>query len=97
MADKAKDKDHSRAEEIGLHNLKPKPGSTHRRKRVGRGEGRAHGGVEPPRQHDQMPASGGAHSARSSTDESGVSHRRTRTTPRPAASTRFIEQVAAET
>ena len=29
----------TRAEEIGLHNLKPKPGSTHRRKRVGRGEG----------------------------------------------------------
>jgi large subunit ribosomal protein L15 len=38
MADKAR-KDDSRAEEIGLHNLKPKPGSTHRRKRVGRGEG----------------------------------------------------------
>jgi large subunit ribosomal protein L15 len=34
-----KDKDDSRAEEIGLHNLKPKKGSTHRRKRVGRGEG----------------------------------------------------------
>ena len=32
-------KEDSRAEEIGLHNLKPKPGSTHRRKRVGRGEG----------------------------------------------------------
>ena len=28
-----------RAEEIGLHNLKPKPGSTKRRKRIGRGEG----------------------------------------------------------
>ena len=27
------------AEEIGLHNLKPAPGSRHRRKRVGRGEG----------------------------------------------------------
>lgn len=26
-------------ERIGLHNLKPAPGSTHRRKRVGRGEG----------------------------------------------------------
>jgi large subunit ribosomal protein L15 len=26
-------------EEIGLHNLKPAPGSKHRRKRVGRGEG----------------------------------------------------------
>src|ERR1700742_1565062 len=41
-----------RAEEIGLHNLKPKPGSTKRRKRVGRGEGsrgktsgRGHGGA----------------------------------------------------
>ena len=27
------------SEEIGLHNLKPAPGSRHRRKRVGRGEG----------------------------------------------------------
>jgi large subunit ribosomal protein L15 len=27
------------AQKIGLHNLKPKPGSRHRRKRVGRGEG----------------------------------------------------------
>ena len=27
------------AEEIGLHSLKPAPGSRHRRKRVGRGEG----------------------------------------------------------
>src|SRR5437764_11375018 len=27
------------AEEIGLHNLKPAPGSRHRRKREGRGEG----------------------------------------------------------
>ena len=42
-----------RSEEIGLHNLKPKPGSTHRRKRIGRGEGsgmgktsgRGHGGA----------------------------------------------------
>src|ERR1700761_7339348 len=33
----------TRAEEIGLHNLKPKPGSTHRRKRVGRGEGSGNG------------------------------------------------------
>jgi large subunit ribosomal protein L15 len=29
----------SRAEEIGLHNLKPKPGSKKARKRIGRGEG----------------------------------------------------------
>jgi large subunit ribosomal protein L15 len=29
----------SRAEEIGLHNLKPKPGSRRPRRRVGRGEG----------------------------------------------------------
>ena len=29
----------SRAEEIGLHNLKPKPGSRRPRKRLGRGEG----------------------------------------------------------
>jgi large subunit ribosomal protein L15 len=28
---------------IGLHNLKPAKGSTHRRKRVGRGEGSGHG------------------------------------------------------
>jgi large subunit ribosomal protein L15 len=27
------------AQEIGLHNLKPKPGSRHRKKRLGRGEG----------------------------------------------------------
>src|ERR1700748_3232844 len=33
----------TRAEEIALHNLKPKPGSTHRRKRVGRGEGSGNG------------------------------------------------------
>jgi large subunit ribosomal protein L15 len=44
--------DQTRAEEIGLHNLKPKPGSTKRRKRIGRGEGsrgktsgRGHGGA----------------------------------------------------
>jgi large subunit ribosomal protein L15 len=29
----------TRSEQIGLHNLKPKPGSRHSRKRVGRGEG----------------------------------------------------------
>ena len=29
----------SRSEEIGLHNLKPKPGSKRPRKRIGRGEG----------------------------------------------------------
>ncbi len=38
MAEKA-EKDTSRAEEIGLHNLKPKPGSRRPRKRIGRGEG----------------------------------------------------------
>lgn len=38
-ADKEKDKGTGRAEEIGLHNLKPKPGSKKRRKRIGRGEG----------------------------------------------------------
>lgn len=32
-------KETSRAEEIGLHNLKPKPGSKRPRKRIGRGEG----------------------------------------------------------
>jgi len=35
VAEKAK----SREEEIGLHNLKPKPGSKRPRKRIGRGEG----------------------------------------------------------
>src|SRR3954454_3801836 len=34
MADKKE-----RSEEIGLHNLKPKPGSRRPRKRIGRGEG----------------------------------------------------------
>jgi large subunit ribosomal protein L15 len=38
-ADKEKDKGTSRSEEIGLHNLKPKPGSKRPRKRIGRGEG----------------------------------------------------------
>jgi len=38
VAEKAK-KEISRAEEIGLHNLKPKPGSKRPRKRIGRGEG----------------------------------------------------------
>lgn len=32
-------KETSRTEEIGLHNLKPKPGSKRPRKRIGRGEG----------------------------------------------------------
>jgi large subunit ribosomal protein L15 len=43
MADAKAKKEGSRAEEIGLHNLKPKKGSTHRRKRVGRGEGSGNG------------------------------------------------------
>ena len=46
------DKQESRAEEIGLHNLSPKPGSRRPRKRIGRGQGsgtgktsgRGHGG-----------------------------------------------------
>lgn len=38
MAEKAS-KETSRTEEIGLHNLKPKPGSKKPRKRIGRGEG----------------------------------------------------------
>ena len=37
--DKEKDQATSRSEEIGLHNLKPKPGSKKPRKRIGRGEG----------------------------------------------------------
>ena len=39
MAEKTSSKESSRAEEIGLHNLKPKPGSKKPRKRIGRGEG----------------------------------------------------------
>ena len=31
------------ADDVGLHSLKPAPGSRHRRKRVGRGEGSGHG------------------------------------------------------
>ena len=31
------------AQNIGLHNLKPKPGSRHKKKRVGRGEGSGYG------------------------------------------------------
>lgn len=38
MAEKAS-KETPRSEEIGLHNLKPKPGSKRPRKRIGRGEG----------------------------------------------------------
>ncbi len=39
MAEKTSSKESSRSEEIGLHNLKPKPGSKRPRKRIGRGEG----------------------------------------------------------
>jgi large subunit ribosomal protein L15 len=39
VAEKTSSKESSRSEEIGLHNLKPKPGSKRPRKRVGRGEG----------------------------------------------------------
>jgi large subunit ribosomal protein L15 len=38
-AEKKAEKGNSRSEEIGLHNLKPKPGSKRPRKRIGRGEG----------------------------------------------------------
>jgi large subunit ribosomal protein L15 len=38
-ASKSSAKEPTRAEEIGLHNLKPKPGSKRPRKRIGRGEG----------------------------------------------------------
>lgn len=38
-AEKDTGKSTSRTEEIGLHNLKPKPGSKRPRKRIGRGEG----------------------------------------------------------
>ena len=36
---KGKDSPSERSQEIGLHNLRPKPGSTRPRKRLGRGEG----------------------------------------------------------
>jgi large subunit ribosomal protein L15 len=39
VAEKASSNESSRSEEIGLHNLKPKPGSKRPRKRIGRGEG----------------------------------------------------------
>jgi large subunit ribosomal protein L15 len=42
VAEKA-EKETSRADEIGLHNLKPKPGSKKPRKRIGRGEGSGSG------------------------------------------------------
>jgi len=38
-AAKAKDAPSERSQEIGLHNLSPKPGSKRPRKRIGRGEG----------------------------------------------------------
>ena len=38
-ASKSKGERESRPEQIGLHNLKPKPGSRRPRKRIGRGEG----------------------------------------------------------
>jgi large subunit ribosomal protein L15 len=38
-ASNSSSKESPRAEEIGLHNLKPKPGSKKPRKRIGRGEG----------------------------------------------------------
>src|SRR3954467_10865312 len=38
-ATKAEGPESERSQEIGLHNLKPKPGSTRPRKRIGRGEG----------------------------------------------------------
>jgi len=42
MADDAK-RDEVAAEEVGLHNLKPAPGSRKDRKRIGRGHGSGHG------------------------------------------------------
>ena len=42
MADDAK-RDEVAAEDVGLHNLKPAPGSRKDRKRVGRGHGSGHG------------------------------------------------------
>ncbi len=48
-----------RSEEIGLHNLKPKPGSKRPRKRIGRGEGSGLGKTSGPRpQGRRLPRSG---------------------------------------
>jgi len=43
MADEPKKPEELSAEDIGLHNLKPAPGSRKDRKRVGRGHGSGHG------------------------------------------------------
>ena len=44
MAEEEKDEEATgRAAEIGLHNLRPKPGSRKRRKRIGRGQGSGKG------------------------------------------------------
>jgi large subunit ribosomal protein L15 len=43
MADETKTEDETGAEAIGLHNLKPAPGSRKVRKRIGRGEGSGRG------------------------------------------------------
>ena len=48
-------------EEIGLHSLKPAPGSRHRRKRLGRGEGSGLGKTAGRGHKGQSSRSGGFH------------------------------------
>ena len=50
--------DDSRAEEIGLHNLRPKPGSRRPRKRIGRGQGSGTGKTSGRGQKGQGSRSG---------------------------------------
>lgn len=45
---------------VGLNNLKPKPGSVHRKKRLGTGQGSGHGQTSTRGQKGQNSTSGGA-------------------------------------
>lgn len=45
---------------VGLNNLKPKPGSAHRKKRLGTGQGSGHGQTSTRGQKGQNSTSGGA-------------------------------------
>jgi large subunit ribosomal protein L15 len=45
---------------MALHNLKPKPGSTHRKKRLGTGQGSGHGQTSTKGQKGQNSTAGGS-------------------------------------
>src|SRR4051794_8906070 len=60
--------DELKTEEIGLHNLKPNPGSRHRKKRIGRGAG---SGMGRPPGRGQKGAGARAGSKRKATLEGG--------------------------